>query len=111
RTFRTSDQKINFALKWTAHDGSNEQRTFLELNRANDHLGFIQALNHYSAPAQNFAFASRSGDIAMKVQGKFPLKWEGQGKYLMDGNNPAFEWKGPIPADHNPATLNPERGF
>ncbi len=111
RTFRANGQKVNFALKWTAHDGANEQKAFLELNRADDHEEFIQALNHYSAPAQNFVFASKSGDIAMKVQGKFPLKWEGQGKYLMDGNNPDFEWKGTIPADHNPATLNPPRGF
>jgi penicillin amidase len=47
----------------------------------------------------------------MKVQGRFPLKWEGQGKFLMDGKNPDFEWNGFIPNEHNPSTLNPERGF
>ena len=109
--FRSNGQKLNFALKWTAHEGSNEQRTFLDLNRGKDHDDFIEALEHYTAPAQNFVFASTSGDIAMKVQGKFPLKWEGQGKYLMDGSNSAFEWQGFIPSEHNPATLNPERGF
>lgn len=109
--FRSNAQNINFSLRWTAHDGSNEQRTFLDLNRGRDHDDFIRALNHFTSPAQNFAFASVTGDIAMKVQGKFPLRWEGQGKYLMDGSNPDFEWKDPIPASHNPATLNPERGF
>ena len=110
-SFRANGQKVNFALKWTAHDGSNEQRTFLSLNRSQDHSDFIEALDHYAAPAQNFVFASSSGDIAMKVQGKFPIKWEGQGKYLMDGGNPAFEWAGFIPSEQNPATINPERGF
>ncbi|MDN3668140.1 penicillin acylase family protein [Echinicola jeungdonensis] len=110
-TFRGNGQKINFSLKWTAHEGSNEQLTFLELNRARNHQDYLQALDHFTSPAQNFAFASNNGDIAMKVQGKFPLKWPEQGKYLMDGNNPAFEWKGYIPADQNPSTLNPERGF
>lgn len=110
-SFRANGQKVNFALKWTAHEGSNEQRAFLELNRGKDHGDFIAALNHYTAPAQNFVFASASGDIAMKVQGKFPLRWEGQGKYLMDGSNSAFEWQGYIPAEQNPSTLNPERGF
>ncbi len=109
--FRSNGQKVDFALKWTAHEGSNEQRTFLDLNRGKDHGDFIEALNHYTAPAQNFVFASSSGDIAMKVQGKFPLKWEGQGKYLMDGSNAAFEWQGFIPSEQNPSTLNPERGF
>lgn len=110
-TFRGNGQKINFALKWTAHEGSNEQSTFLGLNRGKTHADFIEALNHYAAPAQNFIFADTEGDIAMKVQGKFPLKWEEQGKYLMDGSNPAFEWQGYIPSDQNPSTLNPPRGF
>src|SRR5690606_12229670 len=87
------------------------QRAFFELNKGTNHSDFIAAINHYTSPAQNFVFAGTSGDIAMKVQGKFPLKWEGQGKFLMDGNNPAFEWQGFIPNVQNPATLNPERGF
>ncbi|MGY6743464.1 MAG: penicillin acylase family protein [Cecembia sp.] len=111
RTFRGNRQDVNFALKWTAHLESNEQKTFLLLNKGKNHQDYLEALDHFTSPAQNFVFASRSGDIAMKVQGRFPLKWEGQGKYLMDGNNPAFEWQGFIPFDQNPATLNPERGF
>jgi len=111
RSFRPTDQKVNFALKWTAHDGSNEQKTFLDLNKARNHKEYVAALDNFTSPAQNFAFASKSGDIAMKVQGKFPLKWPEQGKYLMDGNNPKFEWSGYIPFEQNPATLNPERGF
>jgi penicillin G amidase len=47
----------------------------------------------------------------MKVQGRFPLKWRGQGKFLMDGSDPDYEWQGFIPNEHNPATLNPARGF
>lgn len=109
--FGAKGQKVNFALKWTAHEGSNEQRAFLDLNRGKDHGDFIAALNEYTAPAQNFVFASTSGDIAMKVQGKFPLRWREQGKYLMDGSHSAFEWQGYIPPEQNPATLNPERGF
>ncbi|WP_291782103.1 penicillin acylase family protein, partial [Cecembia sp.] len=111
RNFRAERQDVEFALKWTAHMESNEQKTFLLLNRAETHEDYLDALDHYTSPAQNFVFASRTGDIAMKVQGRFPLKWENQGKYLMDGNDPDFEWQGFIPFDQNPATLNPERGF
>ncbi|MFD2203549.1 penicillin acylase family protein [Shivajiella indica] len=111
RTFRSYRHDVNFALKWTAHLESNEQKTFLLLNKAKNHGDYIDALNYFTSPAQNFVFASKSGDIAMKVQGRFPLKWEGQGKYLMDGNNPAFEWQDYIPNEHNPSTLNPARGF
>lgn len=109
--FSGSKQPANFALKWTAHEGSNEQRTFLLLNGAKDHSDYIEALNHFTSPAQNFVFASKSGDIAIKVQGKFPIKWREQGKYLMDGNDPRFDWAGYIPFEENPASINPSRGF
>ena len=111
RSFRSDRQDVNFALKWTAHEGSNEQKTFLMLNKAKNHSDYNQALNHYTAPAQNFVFASKSGDIAMRIQGKFPIKWKEQGKFFMDGSDPRMEWQGYIPNEHNPATLNPERGF
>ncbi|SIS70306.1 penicillin acylase family protein [Belliella pelovolcani] len=111
QSFRAERQDVNFALKWTAHLPSNEQKTFLLLNKGKSHEDYIAALDHYTSPAQNFVFASQSGDIAMKVQGRFPLKWEGQGKFLMDGNDPKMEWKDFIPIEHNAATLNPTRGF
>ncbi|AFL84918.1 penicilin amidase [Belliella baltica DSM 15883] len=111
KNFRAERQDVNFALKWTAHLPSNEQKTFLLLNKGQNHDDYIEALNHYTSPAQNFVFASNEGDIAIKVQGKFPLKWVDQGKFLMDGNDPRMEWKEFIPNEHNAATLNPERGF
>ena len=111
RTFKNERQDLNFALKWTVHEGANEQKTFLLMNKARNHNDYNAALDHYAAPAQNFVFASASGDIAMRVQGKFPLKWAGQGKFLMDGADPRLEWQGYIPNGQNASTLNPERGF
>jgi penicillin amidase len=111
RSFRSDRQDVNFALKWTAHQGSNEQLTFLMMNKAKNHNDYNAALDHYTAPAQNFVFASKSGDIAMRIQGKFPLKWPGQGKFFMDGADPLMEWQGYIPNEQNANTLNPARGF
>jgi penicillin amidase len=111
KTFNSNRQDVNFALKWNVHEGSNEQKTFLLLNTAKNYDDYITALDNYTAPAQNFVFASKSGDIAMKIQGKFPLKWKGQGKFFMDGADPRMEWQGYIPNDQNASTLNPSRGF
>ncbi|TFV97188.1 penicillin acylase family protein [Algoriphagus kandeliae] len=111
RTFGSERQDMNFALKWTAHMGSNEQLTFIKMNKAKNHDDYNDALNHFTAPAQNFVFASVSGDIAMRIQGKFPVKWDKQGKFFMDGADPQMEWQAFIPNEHNPSTLNPERGF
>ncbi len=99
------------ALRWVAHDGSPDVYTFYLLNRAQNYSDYRKALTYYYAPAQNFAFASADNDIAITPNGYFPLKWNGQGKFLLDGSNPANDWHGRIPAEQNPTVKNPPRGF
>ncbi len=110
-SFKGNDQKIGYAMKWTGHLGGNNQRTFLELNKAKNYDEYAKALKYHVAPAQNFIFSSTEGDIALWIQGTFPNKWEGQGKFLMDGSNPNHEWKGFIPQEHNAHIKNPEQAF
>ncbi len=100
-----------YALRWVAHDGSNDVRSFYMLNKAKNYAEYRTALSYYTAPAQNFIFASLENDIAITPNGYFPLKWTGQGKFLLDGSNPANDWQGRIPADQNPTVKNPARGF
>jgi penicillin amidase len=101
----------NHALRWTAHDPSDELQTFMGLNTAKNHEDYLEAVNNFRCPGQNFVFASREGDIAIKQQGKFPIKREWQGWFLQDGSTTATEWDGFIPVEENPHVLNPERGF
>lgn len=98
------------AFRWAAHDPSNELRAFLEINRAKNYREFTEALSHYHCPAQNFAFACSDGTIAMWHNGKFPRRWPGQGFYIGDGSDPAYEWQW-IPFMHNPHVENPPQGF
>ena len=111
KNFKTDDERFGYAMRWIGHDGGNNQRTFLDLNRAKNYDDYVAALQHYHAPAQNFVFASTEGDIALWIQGKFPNKWEGQGKFLMDGSDPDNDWQSFIPQEFNAHTKNPERGF
>ncbi|MEO7523044.1 MAG: penicillin acylase family protein, partial [Ferruginibacter sp.] len=99
------------ALRWIAHDKSNELLTFYYLNRGKDYADYRKALTYYTAPAQNFAFASVDNDIAITPNGKFPLKWKDQGKFILDGSKPDNDWQGWIPAEQNPTVKNPTRGF
>lgn len=99
------------ALQWTAHEPSNELRTFFMLNRASDYNDYREALKHYHCPAQNFVFATTTGDIAITQQGKLPKKWPGQGRFVQDGSTAKYLWQGYIPMEHNPTIKNPERGF
>lgn len=106
-----SQTPVNHAVKWAAHQSLNEPLTFHLLNRANKYEDYVQALSHYGSPAQNFAYADVYRDIALWPNGRFPLKWENQGKFVLDGSNPAHDWQGWIPHEHNPHVKNPPRGF
>ncbi|MDB5134898.1 MAG: penicillin acylase family protein, partial [Mucilaginibacter sp.] len=102
---------IGDALRWVAHDESDEFMTFYLLNRGKNYDDYRKALTYYTAPAQNFIFASNDKDIAITPNGKIPLKFRDQGKYIMDGSDPANDWHGWIPFDQNPTVKNPPRGF
>ena len=109
--FMGDNERAGYAMKWMGHLGGNNQRTFLELNKAKNYDDYVKALSHFVAPAQNFVFASAEGDIALWVQGKFPNKWKGQGKFLMDGSHPENDWQSFIPQQFNAHVKNPQRGF
>ncbi|MBL4675615.1 MAG: penicillin acylase family protein [Mucilaginibacter sp.] len=102
---------VGNALRWIAHDESDEFKTFYLLNRAANYADYRKALTYYTAPAQNFVFASVDNDIAITPNGKLPLKYKDQGKFILDGSNPANDWQSWIPAEQNPTVKNPPRGF
>jgi penicillin amidase len=111
KNFKSDNEKTGYAMKWVGHIGGNNQKTFLGLNKGKNYDDYVKALSNYTAPAQNFVFASTEGDIALWIQGKLPNKWEGQGKFIMDGSKSENDWQSFIPQKFNAHTKNPERGF
>jgi penicillin amidase len=105
------DIPVGAAVRWIAHDKSQDLLAFYLLNRAKNYDDYRKAVSYSTAPAQNFVFASADKDIAITVAGKFPLKFKNQGKFILDGSDPANDWQGWIPTDQNPTVKNPERGF
>ncbi len=103
--------KRNLAVRWVAHDASNEAITLYKLNRANNYDQYAAAISKFDCPGQNFVFASKTGDIAIWQQGKFPVRWDRQGLYVMPGQDSSFMWQGFIPQAENPHSKNPVSGF
>lgn len=101
----------NLAMRWTAHDATKELKTLISIMRAYNYQEFVDAFEDFSGPPQNYSFASVNGDIALWINGNFPVKWPEQGKFLMDGSNPDHEWKEFMPHDHKLHVLNPPRNF
>ena len=103
---------VGHAMRWVAHEKEGtDLMAFYYLNRAKNYDDYRKALTYYVAPAQNFVFASNQNDISITPNGKLPLKWKEQGKFIMDGSNPAHDWQGWIPVEQNPTVKNPPRGF
>jgi penicillin G amidase len=100
-----------YAVRWKAHDPSNELLLFYKLNRAKNYDQYLEAIKNLHTPGQNAVFAAKNGDIALWCQGEFPAKWKGQGDYIMPGTDSSYMWQGMIPQEENPHQVNPERGF
>ena len=101
------------ALRWITHDEPppGASVVFMFLNAGKNYEDYRKALADYDCPAQNFVFATRSGDIAMTVQGRYPVRTTEQGRFVLDGSRQSAAWHGFIPPDRVPAMRNPSRGF
>lgn len=101
------------ALRWTAHDvpAYSALSVFLNLNAGKGYADYKTALVGFDAPAQNIVFASSAGDIAIQVQGRFPVRGKEQGRFVQDGSKSDNAWHGFIPWDQVPSMKNPSRGF
>jgi penicillin amidase len=100
-----------YALRWTAHDPSNELKIFMLLDRAKNYDDYTQAANNLNTPGQNCVFAAKNDDIALRTQGKWPAKWRGQGDFVMPGEDSSYMWQSFIPMNEVPMQYKPTRGY
>lgn len=104
-------ERQNYALRWTVLEPSNEFSAFLQLNNAKDYKDFENALRGYKSPVQNFTFAGRNGDIAMRHQGLLYKKFPGEGKFFLDGTKKEHYYDSAVAFEQLPSEYNPESGF
>lgn len=112
--FRTSsDGTHDLAMRWLCHDvpDTEEYNVFIDAMKCKNYNEYLNATAKYITPAQNFGFASVSGDIAMRVNGKFPAKYAEDGRYVEHGDDSRNGWNAWIPRKQNPQIINPKRSF
>ena len=106
------------AMQWLAgvNPGKDRRphtiiRVFLDLMESKNYGDYVAALEGYVDPAQNFIFAAKDGDIAIRPNGFFPLREPGQGRFIQAGDSSANNWPGWIPFADRPVHYNPARGY
>ncbi len=100
------------SMRWTAFEPSAEQDNFLRLGYSRNARQWLDAMNGYIAPTQNGLVADRSGNIAIRSTGHYPVRpGDGRGDVVRDGSVTASDWLGYLPPSRYPFAMNPAQGF
>jgi len=99
------------ALRWVAHDPSDEIGALFAMNKARNWQEFEQALRRFHAPVQNVVYGDADGNIAYRYNGLIPIRKGGSGLLPVPGWTDDYEWQGYIPWEELPQSYNPPEGY
>jgi penicillin amidase len=100
------------SMRWTVYDKSHEPDNFMKLGYAKNTTEWMSDMADYVVPTQNGLVADRSGNIAIRSSGKYPIRpGDGRGDVIRDGSLSANDWIGQLPVDKYPYAMNPAQGF
>jgi len=109
----SEDGDKDLALHWLAHEGINAEEafTFVDALSSKNYSEYRKATSNFITPAQNFLVASKDDDIGIEINGLFPAKQEGDGKFIKDGSNSISGWERFIPEEQKAEAKNPPSGY
>jgi penicillin amidase len=83
---------------------------FIRFNKAEGWDDFVRGVQQITAPSLNIMYAD-SENIGYYNSGEVPIRKKGDGRLPVPGWTGEYEWKGMIPFEEMPHTLNPEKGY
>lgn len=98
------------ALRWTAHDPSDEMRAVHGVNRARNWEEFLESVSHQVAPTLNYVYADVQGHIGYCLAGRIPHRTHACSFLPLPGWSEEFDWKGYIPFNELPRLYDPPEG-
>ncbi|MDG5766698.1 penicillin acylase family protein [Balneolales bacterium ANBcel1] len=99
------------AIQWIAHTPANPLKSMYLINRGTGLESFEEGVRHFENINLNFLYADRDGNISGGHYGRLPVRFPGQGRYISDGSDPAYDWDAFIPFEHLPRSVNPGNGY
>lgn len=101
------------SMRWTALEPSDVVEAFSLAARQQTAKAFLDSLaSRFFVPAQNAIVADRSGTIAIRSTGHYPIRPDdGSGLHIRDGSTRAADWQGFWPVSDYPQSFNPAQGY
>jgi penicillin amidase len=99
------------ALAWTGFSGDGIVRAVLDLNRSASVADAAAAWNGVIGPSMSLVAADTEGHILHQVVGVVPDRGQGAGRLPAPGADSRWGWRGFLPIQRNPRTLDPEEGY
>ncbi|WP_199609988.1 penicillin acylase family protein [Flocculibacter collagenilyticus] len=100
------------SLSWV---GLTEQDTtyqaLLDANYATDWTSFQQAMSQHVAPALNFLYSDKAGNIGYLAAGRLPQRGIGEGMAILPAWQSQYRWQGEVPYAQMPKIYNPASGY
>ncbi len=105
------DAHTELAMRWSAHDPSDELTALLAVDRAGSWGEFRAALAGFRVPEQNWLYADVDGNIGYQMTGAVPVRRSGNGLLPTPGWTDEGKWERYLDFEELPWTLNPPEGF
>ncbi len=104
-------EKYVLSFEWTAQENSDEILSALRLVRCKSWREFCEAVAGWGAPALNFSYADKQGNMGIAPAGLVPIRGEGNPNFPHPGWDRTYAWKGFRPSSALPRIVNPQRRY
>ena len=109
-SFKKIPDKV-VSMHWVGDEMSDEFKTVMMLNRANNWTEFKNALRTFTSISQNVVYADKRGNIGLYCAAGVPIRNRNIAFGILPGNTDEYDWKGYVPFDELPYLFNPATGF
>lgn len=115
-----TQEGLTISAKWVGMGATYEAIAIINVMKAQNITQFFNALRLWDVPSQNFMYTDVYGNIAVIEPGKFPfrivklpngdtIKVLGS-RSVLNGTGD-YEWKGFVPFEDLPHSINPQQGY
>ena len=105
------DVEGELALRWATPNPLGLVGAGLGVNRAGNKEEFLDALQSWTVPNQNFVYADRTGVTGKALAGPVPIRNNHRGDRPVPGWDGEHEWEGFLPFEKLPKSFDAAEGY